>query len=295
MVTKRWQLLLVAGLAIVGAIIAVIVASSMQDSKADSNSSTASAELLATIKASDYHSLVFNPVNKDTVFFGHHNGIMRSTDGGRTWQQVVDQPNFDAMSLVVHSQRPHVIYAAGHEVFMRSEDGGKTWRRVASNLPGLDIHAFAIHPEDPNRLYAFVVGYGLFLSKDGGSSWETLNTNVPEATLSLAVVPADSDILLLGSGDQGILRSDDGGQTWRPSGNILALKLEYVPASRTLYAATIKGIYRSADGGRSWSKVAMERPVMAITVNPDDPLELLAVTSEGQVYRVRDNVYAAQP
>lgn len=32
----------------------------------------------------DFHALAFGPTEPDVVFFGHHNGVMRSQDGGRT-------------------------------------------------------------------------------------------------------------------------------------------------------------------------------------------------------------------
>jgi len=123
---------------------------------------------IATLQTLDYHALALSPTDANVVFFGHHNGIMRSDDGGRTWRPLVDRSGFDAMNLAVSRTNPKQVYLAGHEVFQMSMDAGATWRPLDSDLPGLDIHAFAMDPDDPNRLTAFVVGRGTFQSTDGG-------------------------------------------------------------------------------------------------------------------------------
>ena len=123
---------------------------------------------IATLQTLDYHALALSPTDANVVFFGHHNGIMRSDDGGRTWRPLVDRSGFDAMNLAVSRINPKQVYLAGHEVFQMSMDAGATWRPLDSDLPGLDIHAFAMDPDDPNRLTAFVVGRGTFQSTDGG-------------------------------------------------------------------------------------------------------------------------------
>ncbi len=49
-----------------------------------SSGSGAPSAVLATLDTSDQHALVFSPAGPNVVFFGHHNGIMRSDDAGRT-------------------------------------------------------------------------------------------------------------------------------------------------------------------------------------------------------------------
>ncbi len=257
---------------------------------------TGGANLIATIRANDYHALAFSPTDPNVVFFGHHSGVMRSDDGGRSWQDVLNRPNYDAMNLNSHPMQPAVIYLAGHNVFARSDDVGSTWQPIASNLPGLDLHAFTIDLEDPNHLYAFAVGYGLFESKDSGATWELTSDQVPQSTVALAVLPGqNSQTIILGSGGQKVLRSDDGGETWRPSGDFVALKFAYSPASKVLYAGSSKGVYRSDDGGMSWSKIALDMPIMAVAVSPTDSSRLLAVTNKGQVYQLKDSAVAIRP
>src|SRR3989304_6530363 len=58
------------------------------------------------LRTADFHALAFSPNNPDVAFFGHHNGVMRSEDGGQTWSALVEQRNFDAMGLAVSPTDP---------------------------------------------------------------------------------------------------------------------------------------------------------------------------------------------
>jgi len=132
---------------------------------------------LSVLRTADFHALAFSPDDADTVFFGHHNGVMRSTDAGKTWSTVADRRGFDAMGMAVNRSDPRQMFIAGHDVFQMSADGGVTWRPVQHNLPGTDVHGFAMSPDDPNRLYAFVNGSGVFGSADGGRTWGRLDSS----------------------------------------------------------------------------------------------------------------------
>src|SRR5438094_10148380 len=68
---------------------------------------------LATLTTGDFHALAFSPTDPDVIFFGHHNGILRSADGGRTWRPLVERRNFDAMGLAVSRANPRQVYLAG--------------------------------------------------------------------------------------------------------------------------------------------------------------------------------------
>lgn len=239
----------------------------------------------------DYHSLAFSPTQDGVVLFGHHNGLQMSEDGGQTWQEVVYQPNWDAMNLVYDPFSPDRVYMAGHNVYYRSDDRGKTWEEVNSDLPGLDLHAFAASPSRQGRLYAFALGYGLYVSEDGGEKWRGLWSEAPQGTVSILEVPDGT--LLLAAADAGILRSEDGGGTWTESrqgietGVIFTIKGD--PQGQRLYAGTSDGLYVSLDAGRSWTPTSLvDTTAVVVGVNPAEPLGILVVNLEGKLYRSGD-------
>lgn len=257
----------------------------------------ADAQALATLKTADFHALAFSPDDPNVVFFGHHNGVLRSDDGGRTWRSLVDRRNFDAMNLAVNPASPGQVYLAGHDVFQVSSDGGASWRPVSHNLPGTDIHGFTMSPEDPNRLFALVVGHGLYRSADGGRTWMGVTEDLPNDVMALGSAGGNPDVLYAGSMRSGVLRSADGGQHWAPGSDGLnmrgAMALAVDPSVRqTVYAGLQGGLAKSTDDGATWRLLPFPgRDVVALAVSRARPNTILAVSAqnrEGLVYRSSD-------
>lgn len=252
---------------------------------------------LATLQTGDFHALAFDPTDARVAFFGHHNGVLRTEDGGRTWRPLVDRPNFDAMSLEVSRADARRIFLAGHDVFQVSLDGGGTWQPVAHNLPGTDIHGFTMSPEDPDRLYALVVGQGVLRSGDGGRTWEPLSTGLPGDLAALASAGGTPEVLYASSGRSGVLRSVDGGASWARTSMVpgsrgtMALAVD-PSAQQTVYAGTEEGLFKTTDGGRTWNTLTIPaRNVTALAVSPSDPNVLLTIAVEnrrGLVFRSED-------
>lgn len=280
--------LVLAALVALGAVVALALAL-----RADRGADGA----LAMLDTSDFHALAFSPADPNVVFFGHHNGIRRSDDGGKTWTTLVDRSNFDAMGLAVSHADPRRMYLAGHNIFQVSTNGGASWQPVAHNLPGSDIHGFAMNPDDASRLWALVAGQGLFGSTDGGQTWQRLPAQLPADIMAVTSAGGSPETLYAGSTSAGLLRSTDGGRTWGAaanglaSRNVLALAIDPV-ARRTVYAGVEGGLHKSMDGGDTWSRLAFpgDTPV-ALAVSPAQPGRVLAISvkaRQGLVYRSDD-------
>jgi photosystem II stability/assembly factor-like uncharacterized protein len=254
--------------------------------------STSNAQAISRLSTEDFHSLAFSPREAETVFFGHHGGLLVSRDGGRSWTPTALQ-NADAMALAIPIADPSVIYAAGHNVFYKSLDGGATWQLVPTNLPGLDIHGFAVDPANADQVYAHVVGYGVFGSQDGGRTWSLRSGHLLNSTFSLAVGEAP-ERLYAAAGQAGLLRSDDGGQTWAPVKTLPdegAITVAYDRGSGRLYVSTLgsaAGLYVSQDGEATWQRLGPPGTYLAVAINPLDPKRLLVVDQGGWVYASRD-------
>jgi len=249
-----------------------------------------SAGAISRLRTADFHSLVFSAVEPDTVFFGHHGGLLLSTDGGREWR-AASLRNADAMALAAPPGDSEVMYAAGHNVLMKSTDAGGSWQSIDADLPGLDIHGFAGDPENPDLLYAHVVGFGVFRSRDGGDHWELLTSQA--VFLNLAVGET-SETLYGAAAQSGLFRSDDGGRTWSrlpgpPGEGVVAVAFDR--NSGQLYATSLgagAGVYASNDLGLTWASLNLRGTILAIAVSPHDPDRLIAVDGSGWVYASRD-------
>jgi hypothetical protein len=122
-----------------------------------------------------------------------------------------------------------------------------------------------------NRLYASVASGGVWMSKDRGSSWQSIGNSLPTQTVgSIAYSPAGGGTLIAVTGDNafggntygglGVFRSINQGQTWQRASGVPAgaqgFKAAVDPTNpRVVYAATGAGLFRSADNGQSFVNV----------------------------------------
>jgi photosystem II stability/assembly factor-like uncharacterized protein len=207
------------------------------------------------------------------------------------------------MQLATGGQsNPGRIFLAGHDVFRGTDDRGSTWRPVPHNLPGTDIHQFAVDPDDPNRLTAVVVGFGAFRSTDAGRTWAKLQPQPPGELTALTSAGGEPETLFVGTARSGVLRSADEGGSWSAASGdasaatafntVLALAID--PAERrTVYVGTDIGLAKSTDSGaRCAAQPYPGDNALAVAVSPANPKVVLAVASsprrQGLVYRSED-------
>jgi photosystem II stability/assembly factor-like uncharacterized protein len=280
---SRW--LIAAGIALVVIVGLWFVFSNQQ-------SDNLQAQPISKLSTTDFHSLAFSLTEPETVFFGHHGGLLVSQNGGKDWETTTLN-TADAMALAFPSSDPKIMYAAGHDIFFKSTDGGETWNSVSTNLPGTDIHGFTVDPENANQVYAHVVGFGVFGSEDGGSTWTLLSDSAPPSTFNLTV-GENSKTLYAAAAQAGLWQSRDGGRTWKTIQNVPdsgAVAMAYVPANRRFYVTTLgdlAGLYVSDDNGQSWKSAGLNGTLLAIAVSPLNPDHIVAVNDQGEVFASRD-------
>ncbi len=164
----------------------------------------------------------------------------------------------------------------------KSTDEGRTFSQIA--LEDKKVWVLRQDPDDPETLYVGTYGDGLFVSRDGGITWEDWSQRLPLPMISdIAIVP-HSQVLYVATntfysrynadeyrGKRGLYKSTDGGMTFFPintglegtSLNFEVLALDPTdPSGQTLYTGPWKGpdqaIYRTTDGGATWSPMAYE-------------------------------------
>jgi photosystem II stability/assembly factor-like uncharacterized protein len=280
---SRW--LIAAGVALVVIIGLWFVFSNQQ-------SDPPQAQPISKLDTADFHSLAFSLTEPETVFFGHHGGLLVSRNGGKAWSPTT-LSNADAMALAMPLSDPQIMYAAGHDVFFKSNDGGETWNPISTDLPGTDIHGFTVDPENANHVYAHIVGFGIFGSQDGGNKWTLLSDSAPPSTFNLAV-GENSETLYAAAGEAGLWQSQDGGQTWMPIQNVPytgAIAMAYGSANGRFYVTTLgdlAGLYVSDDNGQSWKPAGLNGTLLAVAVSPLDPDHIIVVNDQGEVFASRD-------
>jgi photosystem II stability/assembly factor-like uncharacterized protein len=152
-------------------------------------------------------------------------GIVRSPDGGETWQDQRPGAYADCHSLAAHPSSPAALYEAGGGGFAESGDFGDSWSAADGGMDLRYAWGLAVDSEDPTLVYASAAsgpgrahGSGssdaaIYRRRDGGS-WETLLDGLAAFPYALAADPQAPGALYAGFGDGTILRSSDAGESW---------------------------------------------------------------------------------
>ena len=174
-------------------------------------------------------------------------GIYKSTDGGDTWTNMGLEKTARIGRIVIHPTNPNIVYVAalGHahgpqkeRGIYRTTDGGKSWEHVLfinENTGGIDI---AIDLNNPDFLLASMWEIhintwglnsggdagGVFISRDGGDSWERQDKNglpggkgKPVGKVAIAISQSNPNTMyaLCEEDHPGLYRTDNGGKSWQ--------------------------------------------------------------------------------
>lgn len=227
---------------------------------------------------------------------GESQGMALSSLSNTSVQAVARVSQGDGLYVALDGgTQPAGIYA--------SEDNGLTWRMVSSG-PGSALKALAVHPTQPNVVYAGTSGgpaidtASLWRSNDGGVTWHRFTIGMPAdtygnvpAVTALAVKNSEPDVLYVGTAGQGVYRFDMQRNGYELVGGISMVdahvrSLVLGPQDR-LYAITSQGAFFT-DGG-AWQPLARvpEQPA-SLAVAPNDAQTLFIGGTSTGVYRTTD-------
>ena len=211
-----------------------------------------------------------------TVLLGTSSGTYRSEDGGRSWRPVLVGSRVQCVAATPDLASGGVVLAGTEtDGILRSEDGGRNWSGANAGLLDLNVTALALSPAFARDRTAFAgTASGLYRSRNAGRAWRLVDLgHEAPAVQSLAVSPAfaDEGFVLAGTERDGLFRSDDGGQTWKPVSAFpepCVTSLAFAPrvgAHHIVAAGTAAGVAISRDGGTTWTLEASELgPILSI-------------------------------
>lgn len=177
---------------------------------------------------------------------------------------------------LAYEPRGNVIIATMHDGGLAvSGDDGQTWQRRTNGIKSDNVYCIAIaYRNGKPRLYAGTEPAHLYLSDDMGLSWRELPhlrsvPSVPKWTfpapphnahvINVTIHPHNPDIVYACVEQGGLLKSLDGGETWRElQGFNDDVHRVLIPESapNRLFLPTGYGFYRSEDGGESWRELS---------------------------------------
>lgn len=230
--------------------------------------------------------------NSDVVFVaaegplwssGGDRGLYKTTDGGETWQLVLEiDENTGVTDVELDPSDPDVLYAAAYQRrrhiwsllaggpksgIYKSTDNGESWRQIKKGLPRGDMGkiGLAVTPADPSIVYATIEAdnkeRGFYRSTDKGESWEKRNSYISNGTgphyyQEIEVSPTNPDLVY--QMDVFLHVTRDGGKTFDYLGNGRekhsdnhALWID-PDNGKHLICGTDAGLYESFDEGTTW-------------------------------------------
>jgi hypothetical protein len=147
--------------------------------------------------AQDPHRLVQCAQAPDALWVQHHNGVFRSTDGGKTWRDAPNAaPSVFGFAVAAHPRDAKTAWFVpaikderrvpvdGKLVVSRTRDGGETFEVLRRGLPqehAYDLvyrHALDVDASGERLAMGSTTG-GLWISENGGDSWSAINLNLP--------------------------------------------------------------------------------------------------------------------
>ncbi len=229
--------------------------------------------------------------------------IFHAEDPNGEWEQAegVALPEggdqaLERIWVICSGEADGLVYAGGDPgVLFESSDGGRTWA-INEGLwsqpsrpdwqpggGGLCLHSIAPWPGDPNRLAVAISAAGMWLTEDGGSSWQRGNQGLnprylPEEALQnenagrcvhhVERAPGRPERLFM-QFHGGVYRSDDAGQSWIDIGAGLPSDFGFplmvdpaeadsayvIPLTADMDRVTPEGrvrVYETRDAGASW-------------------------------------------
>ena len=220
-------------------------------------------------------------------------GVLRSMNGGRTWENMGLEETGSIGRIVFHPDDPATIYVAAmgylfeensQRGIFKTTDGGQTWEQVlylGDKTGGSDL---IIDPVNPDVLYA--------------SMWERIKY---------------PDHKVYGGRNSGVYRSQDGGDTWTKMDldvgkfEVGRIGLAMAPSQRLRLYALVTGVdgeyegfFSTSNGGDSWQEHDLDMGYnyrnsgywfCDLTVNPHDMdevfacgLDMFRITGGGQAF-----------
>ena len=273
--------------------------------------------------------IAIHPKNPDIVYIAiigdlfkdsNKRGVYKSTDGGKSWRQVLfSNERSGAVDISIDKNNPRIIFASTWNIrrtpyslesggegsgLWKSNDGGETWKNISDNegLPSgiWGISGVSVSPVNSKKVFALIENKegGLFRSDDGGSSWEKVNEdrNLRQRAWYYTRVYADTQnenrVYVM---NVSFWRSEDGGKSFdryrTPHGDHHDLWID-PENNKRLIVADDGGAQVSSDDANNWSTYMNQPTAQYYRVATDNsfPYNILVAQQDNSTQRVPHRV-----
>lgn len=254
---------------------------------------------------------------------GWGDGIYRSTNGGRSWENMGLKHSEHISKILIDPRNSDRIFVAaegplwssgGDRGAYKSTDGGKTWDAVLQIDKDTGVTDLEFDPSNPDIIYAAAYQRrrhiwsllgggpqsGIYKSIDNGDSWYQVKNGLPKGDvgkIGLGVTPADATVVYAtieaDDTEKGLYKSSDRGESWTKGSSYISggtgphyyQEIEVSPEDPNLIYQMDVFIHVSRDGGKRFDYLGNGREKHsdnhALWIDPNNGSHLLAGTDAG--------------
>ena len=210
---------------------------------------------------------------------GGERGLYKTTDGGKTWNKVLNiSENTGVNNVLLDPRNPDVVYATSEQrrrhvftkigggpesAIWKSTDAGASWEKLTNGLPSGHVGGIgiAISPVNPDVVYAIIEAEGesggFFRTTNRGASWSKMSSHTAQGQYYNEIYCDPADVDKVYSMETFSHYTEDAGRTWK----MLGLKYRHVddhamwidPKNTDHFLiGGDGGIYETWDGGKDY-------------------------------------------
>ncbi|MBC7886142.1 MAG: hypothetical protein H7X99_11750 [Saprospiraceae bacterium] len=193
--------------------------------------------------------------NDASIIYVAYDSLYKSTDQGSSWIKIGSTIQIDSSIKTLLALAPSnssYIYTGTSNKLYRTQNGGSSWTTLT--VPGSNTSAIAIHPENPDILWAVRKGYSdgskVYKSINGGLSWTNISGTLPNLSANCILYQTGTDDGLYVGMDSGVFYRDNTMSDWEyffdglPNVEITELDINY--SNNFIYASTYgRGIWKT--------------------------------------------------
>lgn len=275
----------------------------------------------------DNHNVVWvgTGENNNQRSVGYGDGVYKSTDGGKTWENVGLKTSEHIGMIAIDPRDSDVVYVAaygplwssgGERGLYKTWDGGQTWEAVLTISEHTGVSEVHLDPRDPEIVYAVahqrrrhvftLIGggpeSGIYKSTNAGKTWKKINKGLPSGDLGrigMAISPANPEciyaIVEAQEDKGGFYRSTNRGASWERRSGYTARGNYYQelfcdPKNPLRVYSMDVYIQVTDDGGITWRNLGEKNKHVdnhAMWIDPDNP-DYYLVGCDGGIYESFD-------
>lgn len=257
-----------------------------------------------------FYAIEIDEQDPDRLYGGtQDNGTLRTPTGGTDdWENILGG---DGFFCIVHPTSSNTVFAEyQYGNLYKSTDFAFSWDWALGGVNSNDRRNWStpvvLDPSNPERM--FYGTYRLWRSTNGAGSWTAISGDLTNGDsggnfgtiTTIAVSPADGNVIWVGTDDSNVWATSNGGTNWtNVSGSLpnrWVTRLAVDPVDPDVAYASFSGlrwdeeiahVYRTEDRGASWADIGGDlpaAPVNALLVDPDDPSTLYLGSDVGCFY-----------